>query len=106
MTPRPQNRSAQGPQGALVHHPQRAQESTDGEHFDFTNLSDNGSDDNNVPARRSGHSAQQHNSQAHRQDAVVNDASFPVSDSNTKAAADIRYFFEKMADKTVCKVCR
>ena len=81
-----------------------------GESFNLSEVSSDDNDDadnDNRPARQSGGRTQQANPPAQEQDSGVNNPNLsPPSDSKT-AAADIRYFFEKLTDKkTVCKECR
>ena len=72
-----------------------------GEHFDLNNISGNESDDDQQ-------STQQPTQQPAVQGAanIVNTVNIPALPDARNAAADTRYFFEKLLDKYVCRECR
>jgi len=97
---------------APAHRSQRARTQAVPAQGEFFNLSEVSSDDdadadnNNRPAHQSGSRTQQANPPAQEQDSSVNDPNLSALSDSKTATADIRHFFEKLADKTVCKECR
>jgi hypothetical protein len=75
-----------------------------GESFDLDNISGDDSDDNPQPARSGGRS-QPLTPSAQEEDSGVNDPTITLP-SDSRPAADTRYFFEKVAGKAVCRECK
>ena len=81
----------------------------EGESFDLDNVSGSSNDeDNHLPVRQAGRpqGTAQATTVTPAENSGFNDPSIAAPSDSKTAGADTRYFFERLADKVVCRECR